>query len=781
MTSCILTIIKNEHQYLDEWIQYHLHLGIDHIFIFEDIDSDSHAEIISKYIDKVTLASPLLILGASDKEKARELKRTHEWNIQHLYFRRGLEYIRDNYQYDWCFVIDNDEFITIEENDDINSIISLYSSYDAFILWWKCYGACGYIKKPDYTNGGVVSTYIQEMQGKIRNEDKSLFKTCYNLKTYKKEYLYNQHYPTDECSWCNTELARDKSVLTYKHIYLRHYITRSWEEYVWKKVSRGYPWGGTRTMDFFFDVNPDMLPLKDELIGALNNENVSLIVLPYKQSKSQGKEIELALGGWRKYCQFKYHFIVIGEFDNDLAQKFPWVEFIYLPSVSEKDGQYTPHLDIMNKFNYVLQKYSKKYSGFIYITDDNYAIKPFTLEDITTIYCLSREFIGTKDQPTSYWNHDKWKTRQLLDREGLPHINYTTHYPYYMEFSKLGEIIQKFNLLEESYVFDDLYFNYFSHPEPLQVDKIRLGIWNRNIYEDRFKSAVDNSHVKFVCNSVDGWCSELEESLSNIIFGSSKSIERMDISNKVLITGSSGFIGTYLCKYLESRGYSVSCIDRTLGKDVITLCSHDIKDVSCIIHLAAQTSVQNTNVKLIEADNIRAFIHIFELCKSFNKRFIYTSSSCAYNITSMYGISKQFDEQYAKIYSWPGCVGLRLHNVYGPNPRKHTLPEICLNSDEITLYNSGQNYRHFTYIDDVCSSIEKAMTLPSGLYNVYNPEKNSTLDFANEVKRHKSLAISLISEKIERDKEEQEVEESIPNLIADHYHTLSQGISKIFL
>ena len=54
MKNCILTVIKNEHEYLDEWIQYHLNLGIDYIFIFEDIDSDSHKKITDKY-DKVFL------------------------------------------------------------------------------------------------------------------------------------------------------------------------------------------------------------------------------------------------------------------------------------------------------------------------------------------------------------------------------------------------------------------------------------------------------------------------------------------------------------------------------------------------------------------------------------------------------------------------------------------------------------------------------------------------------------------------------------------------------
>ena len=38
MKICIFTIIKNEQEYLEEWIKYHLDLGIDHLFIFEDND-----------------------------------------------------------------------------------------------------------------------------------------------------------------------------------------------------------------------------------------------------------------------------------------------------------------------------------------------------------------------------------------------------------------------------------------------------------------------------------------------------------------------------------------------------------------------------------------------------------------------------------------------------------------------------------------------------------------------------------------------------------------------
>ena len=58
MENCILTIIKNEHPYLDEFIRYHLDLGIAHIFVFEDIGSESHEEITRKYGKILRIPSP---------------------------------------------------------------------------------------------------------------------------------------------------------------------------------------------------------------------------------------------------------------------------------------------------------------------------------------------------------------------------------------------------------------------------------------------------------------------------------------------------------------------------------------------------------------------------------------------------------------------------------------------------------------------------------------------------------------------------------------------------
>ena len=72
-------------------------------------------------------------------------------------------------------------------------------------------------------------------------------------------------------------------------------------------------------------------------------------------------------------------------------------------------------------------------------------------------------------------------------------------------------------MLEESYVFDDVYFNYFKHEEPILDGKIRLGIWNQKIFKEEFQKALDNPNIKFCCNSVEGWSKELENALEKII------------------------------------------------------------------------------------------------------------------------------------------------------------------------------------------------------------------------------------------------------------------------
>ena len=242
-----------------------------------------------------------------------------------------------------------------------------------------------------------------------------------------------------------------------------------------------------------------------------------LVILPYKQEGIQGNELKLALKCWKKFCTFDYHFIVIGDFNESLKIEFPWVEFIFTESISRNRLQYTAHLDIQNKFKIVKDIYSNIYDGFIWMVDDNYAIKQFDFNDIITTHYHQLSFTGTENKPPYFWSRDKWKTKQLLNKENLPHIDYTTHFPCYFEFKKLNTIWKKFNMLEESYVLEDIYFNYFEHKDLVLDKEIRLSVWSKKIYDDEFQNAVNNPNIKFICNSVNGWSKELEHSLEDII------------------------------------------------------------------------------------------------------------------------------------------------------------------------------------------------------------------------------------------------------------------------
>lgn len=252
----------------------------------------------------------------------------------------------------------------------------------------------------------------------------------------------------------------------------------------------------------------------------------------------------------------------------------------------------------------------------------------------------------------------------------------------------------------------------------------------------------------------------------------------------ILITGSGGFIGSHLVDYLRSAGHKVIRVDRKNGIDVIKLIKSDLEVIDYVVHLAAQTSVWNEDYNQIMHDNVDAFWHILTLCRDTDTPLIFASSSCAHsnNITSLYGATKQFDEQLAKTLDWKRWYGVRFHNVYGSNQRKDTLLAILLKSAEtgepVKLYNEGLNRRHFTHISDVCLAIRILIErdLPYGMYNVTNPESNSVIEFAQEVKKIRpEIKFEAVKEIREKDKTLQNIDFSLSKVLYS-YKSIKDGL-----
>lgn len=260
---------------------------------------------------------------------------------------------------------------------------------------------------------------------------------------------------------------------------------------------------------------------------------------------------------------------------------------------------------------------------------------------------------------------------------------------------------------------------------------------------------------------------------------------------KFIITGSEGFIGKALAAFIKNLGHEVIGVDRRIGIEAGEyFTTHSLEGIDAVFHLAAQTSVFNDNRGDIIRDNIDVFRIVSDACIKQNVPLVYASSSTAEgcNTTSLYGISKRFDEEYARCYNTKS-VGVRFHNVYGPDPRNGTLLWHLLNNKSVRLFNEGRNTRHFTYIDDIvfglwCISqtmVERKI-FPSAernVVNIANPEEMTTREFAEIVRKYKSVELELVAEERGYDRREQRVNQGIYTLPLC-YTSVAEGMKGIF-
>ena len=271
MKICLHTVILNElDEYLKAWLDHHSPM-VDHIFIFEDVRSQSHAHITYKY-PNVTLMSVFDIFEHVEK-KDNIVRMKKEGKVtQGEYLIFGLLKIQALQEYDWCFTLDIDEFITLQEPyKDIPSVLSEFQDYDSILLQWMNFGASGRVFQPNYDGRDYREFYTQRGQDSKMDEFfKINTKVAWNLNKLTREKIGGIH--CGNGNWVKTNFIKDRKIICYDKMYLKHYVTRSWEEYLWKLLVRGMHCSNRhRKIDDFFQINPDMENRKDELIEIKNN------------------------------------------------------------------------------------------------------------------------------------------------------------------------------------------------------------------------------------------------------------------------------------------------------------------------------------------------------------------------------------------------------------------------------------------------------------------------------------------------------------------------------
>lgn len=187
-------------------------------------------------------------------------------------------------------------------------------------------------------------------------------------------------------------------------------------------------------------------------------------------------------------------------------------------------------------------------------------------------------------------------------------------------------------------------------------------------------------------------------------------------------------------------------------------------DVVC--NLAAQAGVRYSikNPKAYIQSNIVGFLNVLEACRHNNvKHLVYASSSSVYgnskkmplstsdsvdNPVSLYAATKKSNElmayTYSHLYGIP-TTGLRFFTVYGPWGRPDmayfSFTKSILENIPIKIFNHGDLYRDFTYIDDIVEGIEKILVKkpenepPYAVYNIGNSSPVKLMDFIETIEK----------------------------------------------
>ena len=280
MKTCIHTVIKNEpDEYLIPWLNHHCPM-VDHIYIFEDIGSHSHKHVTDRY-ENVTLLSVLDIYdNQAGKDRLLENDRKGKMN-QRYFILDGVTFIQKKNLYDWCFTLDIDEFITLEEPyKTITDVLSEFLDKDAVILQWMNFGASGRIYKPQY-NGRDYREFYKEKAGFSNADEKFKMdsKICWNLRRITRWNLTGLHCCAG--NWVKTDGEKNRRSTVYDKLYLKHYITKSFEEYIWKVYIRGmHTRNMHRKISDYFEINKSMLEKYDECMKFkdeyLKKNNINL-------------------------------------------------------------------------------------------------------------------------------------------------------------------------------------------------------------------------------------------------------------------------------------------------------------------------------------------------------------------------------------------------------------------------------------------------------------------------------------------------------------------------
>lgn len=229
----VVCVAKREEMTIVDWVEYHRQVGINHIYIFDnnDVDDLSLVNKLKVYIDCgfVTVFDNIRGMKGMQME------------CYNAFLRQNLKEMVN----DWTLFIDCDEYLSIREkydniSDFLNDVEANCPDIGVLYTNWDCYSANNKIL---YDPRPVVERFNERL--KLRVEENSQIKAF--VKTgCQAFYQGNPHNPIpidgkktyDTLFRVVNKLSPFQEIRDDYPIYINHYITKSLQEYVYRKYQR---------------------------------------------------------------------------------------------------------------------------------------------------------------------------------------------------------------------------------------------------------------------------------------------------------------------------------------------------------------------------------------------------------------------------------------------------------------------------------------------------------------------------------------------------------------
>ena len=254
------------------------------------------------------------------------------------------------------------------------------------------------------------------------------------------------------------------------------------------------------------------------------------------------------------------------------------------------------------------------------------------------------------------------------------------------------------------------------------------------------------------------------------------------VTMNIVITGGSGFVGSYLCEKLINDGHKIIVIDNLLtgsrenindllDNENFSFIEHDVQDhieiedkVDYVLHFASAASPKAYTehpVNTLKAGSVGT-INTLGLAKKHSAEYLLASTSEVYgdplispqneeywgNVNpngerSMYDEAKRFAEAAVATYS--RSYGLktkivRIFNTYGPRMQLNDGRVVtnfivqAIKNENITIYGDGTQTRSFSYVEDTVAGIISLMNSTEyDVFNIGNPNEMTVRKLAEKI------------------------------------------------